>query len=150
MRQRKGLIKFISTIFSPVSGSHISISQGINKLCINDRFFLSYYHHYLSQMAVEHAHLSIQCSNGVINSYAQHEWINTSFNKVERHYFGPSIRYRKDVLHFINSKRIRGDSYELNITLTYRHFDGNSYTSHKKVKVAIDERQKYHRTVVCG
>lgn len=86
----------------------------------------------------------------MINSYNQNEWINTAFNKVERHYYGPSILYRKDVLHFINSKRIRGGSYELNITLTYRHFDGNSYASHKRVRVAFDEKQNYHRTVVCN
>lgn len=66
-------------------------------------------------MALEYAHLSITCRNGEINSCSQDDWRNTAFNKIERKYYGPSIRYAKDVLHFVNSKITYGGEYDLDI-----------------------------------
>lgn len=108
-----GGIKFICNIFSPKPDNHVSISEGINSLSIHQPFIYEFFHHYANQMAIEFAHLVITCSNGIINSCNQQEWANTAFNKIERRYYGPSIRYQKDILHFINSRIIFYGSYEL-------------------------------------
>lgn len=98
-------------------------------------------------MAIEFAHLAITCQNGVISSCSQEEWRNTAFNKIERSYYGPSIRYLKDVLHFINAKIIYEGSYDLHISLTLKCFGGTTYTSDKNITITFDHGDIYNRTV---
>jgi hypothetical protein len=98
-------------------------------------------------MAIESAHLAITCRNGEISSCKQEDWRNSSFNKIERTYYGPSIRYTKDVLHFINSKVIYEGSYELDISLTLKCFGGTTYTADKKIAISFDHSEMYNRTV---
>jgi hypothetical protein len=98
-------------------------------------------------MAMEYAQLSITCRNGEINSCSQGEWRNTAFNKIERKYYGPSIRYLKDILHFINSKVHYEGEYDLEISLNFKCFGGATYTAEKHVAISFDHTEMYNRTV---
>jgi hypothetical protein len=98
-------------------------------------------------MAIQYAHLVITCRNGEIYSYSQNCWKNTAFNKIERSYYGPSVRYIKDALHFINSKIVFSGSYDLDIQLKFKCFGGKLYTSEKKIAINFDHNEVYTRTV---
>ena len=140
----------LANIFGPFTANEISISQGISYFSTAKKEttdLVQILHSYLAQIAIEFATLTISCGNGSISSRSQNEWRNISFNAIERHYYGPSIKYERDTLHFINSKLDVKGSYELTFNLRFKCFDGLSYTSRKSLVIDFNNTEAYLRSV---
>ena len=75
---------------------------------------INYYLTNVYQAALIYAKVVVECGNGSINSMVDCNWRTTSFNQIERVYWGPNINYGKDTLFFYN--RGLKDAVE-NITL---------------------------------
>lgn len=138
---------FINSIFCPNRGNSLSVSTGINVLDLYDGDMLDFYHQHINQAAVEYARLTITCRNGELSSCEQSDWKNVGFSKIERCYYAPTAKYSKDILHIINTKIIFSGSYDLDIHLTYKCFNGVIYSSEKKIVINFNHSEFYNRTV---
>jgi hypothetical protein len=145
--QKDKKMNFINTIFSPRSENTISVNEGINLLNVRDPEVFNFYHQYINQVVAEYAHLTITCKNGQLGSCVQTDWTNTAFNKIERYYYAPTVKYTKDILHIINTRIIYSGSYELVVNLSFKCFNGVVYNSEKKIVINFDHSEFYNRTV---
>ena len=115
---------------------------------LDDDEAVEYYHkHYLNQMAIEFACLQINCRNGEITSMAQHNWANVAFDRIERNYYGPSVKYDRDVVHIISNHFALDGHYDLEISLLFKYFDGQTYKVEKRVSIHFERGQLLHRTM---
>lgn len=140
-------MKFINTIFSPYRDNSLSVCQGVNFISTSDPDAFLFYHHHINQVAIQYAHLTITCRNGQLGSSSELDWKNTAFNKIQRYYFAPTIKYAKDIVHIVNSQIIYNGSYQLNINLQYKCFNGVVYSSEKKIVIDFNHSEFYNRTV---
>lgn len=145
--QTERRMTFVNSIFCPKRGNALSVSTGINVLDLHDGEMLEFYHQHINQVVIEYARLTITCRNGELSSCEQSDWKNLSFNKIERCYYAPTAKYSKDILHIINTKIIFSGSYELDISLTYKCFNGVIYSSEKKIVINFNHSEFYNRTV---
>ena len=138
------------TLMAPFRVSEISVSHGINSLSTEKHDFeklMAIFHSHLANAAIEYATLTITCGNGSISSRCQEEWRNVSFNCIERDYYGPSIKYHQDILHFVNTKIDLVGSYQLDFTLRFKQFSGQVYSSHKCLVINFNHTQTYLKSV---
>lgn len=145
--QKDRKMAFINTIFCPNRSNSLSVSSGLNVLDLCDSDMLEFYHQHINQVAIEYARLSITCRNGELSSCEQGDWKNVGFNRIERCYYAPTAKYSRDILHIINTKILFSGSYELDIGLTYKCFNGVIYSSEKKIVINFNHSEFYNRTV---
>ena len=141
-------MRFVNSIFSEMKDNCIGVSEGVNLLNVNEDGLMEFYHHHISQAAVEYAHLQITCRNGQLSSCNQTWWRNSAFNKIERYYYAPTGKYSRDILHIINTKIMFYGSYELEVALTLKNFSGVVYKSKKNLIINFNQSEFYNRTVV--
>ena len=55
--QQEGKMRFVNSIFSEMKDNCIGVSEGVNLLNVNEDGLMEFYHHHISQAAVEYAHL---------------------------------------------------------------------------------------------
>lgn len=99
-RRRLNIFDFIVTIFGPFQTQKVSMNEGISCLSYLNGLnkMISYQMYLIYYSALVNGTLSITCNNGQVISSDKDSWTNVAFNKIERKYFAPSIKYDKDVL----------------------------------------------------
>ena len=95
--------------FSPTPNSSFSLNHAITNFstvggdCQN---YLEFFLNQVYQASMLSAKLTIECLNGSITSMADSNWRTTAFNTIERVFYGPSLKYEKDILCIYNRTRL--------------------------------------------
>jgi hypothetical protein len=118
--RREGGLSYICSFFGRFKTNSVSFMEGINFLVYQPEScssLLQFYNSHINSAAVKRAKVSLECTNGQLICYQNGAWQNVDFHKLQRTFYGPSIGYDQDEVHFQISENLLGHKFDLLVTL---------------------------------
>jgi hypothetical protein len=143
--RRDGGFTHICSFFGNFKSNSISFCEGVNFISWEEEGLpnlLQFYWTHINNASIKKAKITLECLNGQLLSYNDLVWKNVDFSKIEKMFYGPSVNYIEDELHFHLHELAVGQEFELVLGLEIQLFSGQLLKSNKKIRLSMPN-QKY-------
>lgn len=108
---------------------------------------LQFYSVHINSASIKKAKITLECLNGQLLSYNDSIWKNVDFNKIQKNFYGPSVHYTEDEIHFHLQEQAIGHHFELVLGLELMLFSGQLLKNTKKISLCVPSRKYLDKSI---